>query len=147
MPFRAGEIVTAAALNRLQPVTYFADAGSDLVGPVTNTDVPDATVTFDTQAANAVFVAQAVVDFDTVGAGTTTIGTAQCVVDGVVQSGIATFQAGAATLNDRGTQAQMWQGTLAAAGSHTIHLEGTLPANMEINAVHTKILVTIFEVV
>lgn len=147
MPFRAGQIVTAGQLNRIQPRPYHAEATVDLVGAVGAADISGATVTFDTLATNAVATVWAFVDFDTTGAGTTTNATVSCVVDGVTQSGVATFQVGAATANDRGTPGQTWQAVLAATGSHTIKLQGTLPTNCEVNAVHTKLTVVVFEVV
>ncbi|HEY9416032.1 MAG TPA: hypothetical protein VIQ30_14810 [Pseudonocardia sp.] len=147
MSILAGENVTAARLNRMQPTTYYAVATSDLVGAATGADVVGATVTFSTTAANAVYVAQAIFDFDTSGAGTTTIGTGMLAVDGSAQAGQALLQVGAATANDRATAGQQWRGTLAATGSHTIKLTATIPANMEINATHTTLLLTVYEVV
>jgi hypothetical protein len=146
MTLGAGAIVTVDELLRLQPTTYHAIASSDLVGSVTTTDITGATLTFDTETANAVYVAEAVFDFDTTTPGTTTIGVGFLNVDGSNQTSQSLFQVGAATANDRTSSTQRWRGTLATAGSHTLKLQGTVPANMEINATHTVLTVTIYEV-
>jgi hypothetical protein len=144
MPIDAGQIVTADELLRLQPVTYQATASSDLAGAATNADVPGATITLTTTAANAVYVAVGVFDYDLQGT-TTVIGTGMLAVDGTNQTAQALFQQGIST--DRMTASQVWRGTLAAAGSHTLKLRGTLPSGMEMNATHTTLTVTIYEVV
>lgn len=144
MPILAGEIVTAARLNRMQPVPYEAVASAALNGPVTDTDITGASITLTTTAANAVYVARCFVDFDNDAAGTN-FATVKLVVDSVAQSGQANYQQGVAT--DRATPGQSWKGTLASAGSHTLKLTGTLPAEVNINSGHTKLTVTIYEVV
>jgi len=143
----AGALVTADQFNRIQPNTYHASCSSDLVGSVTATAITGASITLTTETDGAVWTAVANFDFDTAGSGTTTAGEGLLFVDGVEAGGKALFQVGAATANDRGTVGQNWMGTLATAGSHTLALRGTLPANMEINAGHTRLTVTVFEVV
>lgn len=149
MPFLSGQVVTADDLNHLKPTSYLATATVDLVGSVTNTDVVGATMTIDTETDNAVFDAIAIGDFDTVGGGTTTAASFRLMVDGVeADTSRGIFQVGAATANDRQTTPQVWHGTIPVAGPHTIKIQAsTLPANMEINALHTRLLVTIHEVV
>lgn len=147
MSISALEIVTAGKLRALQPTPYFATASSDMVGSTSNVDVTGATLTFNTTYANAIYTAFTVFDFDTVSTGTTTAGTGGLMVDGVTQSAQAIFQAGAATGNDRSTVSQIYSGTLPSTGSHTIKLRVvSLPANMEINATHTNLLVVVYEV-
>jgi hypothetical protein len=140
----AGEIVTAARLNRLQPKTYYAIGSGSVAGAASNSDVPSATVTFDTEADNAVYMVHGVWDVNWTGA-TTTIGTARIAVDGTVQSPLCTWQAEVAT--DRGTYGQSYSGTLAAAGSHTIKLVCSPAANQSVEGVNSSISVTIYEVV
>lgn len=151
MAILAGEIVTAGRLNRMQPTTYEAVASSDLGIGQTDQDVTGASVTLTTTAANAVYVAEATFDFDSIGTGSTTAAVGFLNVDGVNQTAQAVFQVGAGTANDRGTVTQQWRGTLASAGSHTLKLRGTTPGSsgngIEINGTHTKVLVTIYEVV
>jgi hypothetical protein len=144
MALDAGAVVTADELRRLQPTTYQAIATADLAGSVTTTDVTGATVTLTTETDDAVFVATGVFDFDLTGAVTTT-GQGFLAVDGTRETAEALL--GAEVSTDRGTTTQMWRGTLGTAGSHTLKLQGTLPANMEINATHTTLTITIYEVI
>lgn len=144
MSILAGEIVTAARLQRLQPVTYYAQGSGTLVGASSNGDVPSATVTFNTATANAVYVATGVWDIDIVTA-TTAITTARIAVDGTVQSPLMTYAGEVAT--DRATVTQTYRGTLATAGSHTIKLVASPPANVQIQGANSSIAVTIYEIV
>lgn len=144
MTILAGEIITAARLQRLQPVTYYAIGSGTLAGAATNGDVPSATVTFDTDVANAVYMVTGVWDWDIVTA-TTATGTARIMVDGAVASPLCTFAGAVST--DRGTVTQSYQGTLAATGSHTIKLVASPAANQQIQGANSSISVTIYEVV
>lgn len=146
MPILAGEVVTAARLNRLQPTPYHVDASAPIGPSVTDTDIPGATITLTTQTNNAKFEATGDYDFDYSGAATA-LEQGKLVVDGVIQTGTANCQDGTATTNDRRTHSRTWYGTLVTAGSHTLKLTATLGSGIAINATHTGITVRIYEVV
>jgi hypothetical protein len=144
MPILAGERVTAARLNRLQPKTYSVTSNALLSGSVTDSDVPGASISLTTETDNAVYLATAAADLDLSGA-TTNLGRCKLSVDSSIQSPEALFQAAAAT--DRVTASQQWRGTLGSAGSHTLKLVATLPASMDLRNIHTGLIVVIYEVV
>lgn len=144
MAFLAGEKVTAARLNRLQPKTYRAAATSTLSGPSTNGDVPGATVTFTTEAADAEYVAHAVFDYRMTGT-PTTLGSGNIHVDSVLQAEYATFRDGGGSSGTSATVAQVYRGTLSAAGSHTIKLVASPVTGQQVN-IYSSITVTIHEV-
>lgn len=144
MSFLAGETITAARLNRLQPTTYRAVATSTLSGPATNADVPGATITFTTQAASAVYKVEAVYDYRLTGT-PTTLGSGNIAVDGSVQTEYALFRDGSGTINTGATITQVYRGTLSAAGSHTIKLVASPVSGQQLN-VYSTITVTIYEV-
>ncbi len=140
--FLAGENVTAGRLNLLQASVYQAKATSATGGGATsNTDVPGCSVTFNTVNPNATFHVVYFGDFDLTGA-TTLVGLTRPKIDGVIVGTYACYQAGVAT--DRSTPGNFYLGTLPTAGSHTIGLVSTLPANMQLNIV-TQLLVTVYE--
>jgi hypothetical protein len=142
--FASGEKIRASRLNRIQPVSYLANANGDVPALSTDVDVPGATITLTTLAANAVYVAVAFFDFDLTGASTAT-GTGKLVVDGATQTATANM-AGEVT-TDRMTPGQTWKGTLASAGSHTLKLTATTGASQIVQDTHTTLQVTIYEVV
>ncbi|MEU2149310.1 hypothetical protein ABZ741_34060 [Streptomyces globisporus] len=150
MPILAGQIITAGQLNRLQPVVYSATGSSNLVLTTTDTDVPGASVTLTTGTANAIYVAHGVFCFDAGGA-VTDFGSGILNVDGAQASGNARWSGEVGT--DFGTDTQLWTGTLPAAGSHTLKLQGSRSAapaggiQITMLGAFTKILVTIYEVV
>lgn len=145
MPFAAGEIVTAARLNRLQPRKYHAIGSGTVAAGSTNVDVPSATYTLTTEEDNAAYDVVATFDFDLSGA-TTSAGTGRLYVDGVAQSPLAVYAAEVAT--DRtGGIAQTYSGTLGTAGSHTLKLVATTPANMIVQGAGCSLAITITEVV
>lgn len=147
MPFLAGEIVTAARLNRIQPVPYQAIASSNLTGIQTNADIPGATITLTTLTNSAVYVCHGVFDAGITGANVAIL-SGGLSVDGAVQTARGLLQQAAGANNDRVTAAQEWRGTLATAGSHTLKLVGTCSdADNAFRATHTVIEVTIYEVV
>ena len=146
MPILSGDIVTAATLNRLQTKSYHADATSAVGPSVTDTDVPGATITFNTETDGATFVATGDYDFDYSGAATV-LEQGKLVVDGAIQAGTANCQDNSSGANDRRTHSRTWHGTLATAGSHTIKLTVTLGSGITVNATHTGITVRIDEVV
>lgn len=122
MPFLAGQTITAAQLNRIQPVTYEGIASSTLSTTTTVADVVGASVTLTTTAANAIYVVNATFDmFASTASGTTAL-QGRLDVDGVNAGREAVFIA--ATTGERGTVHQQWRGTLALAGSHTLKLRG-----------------------
>ncbi|MEV6079655.1 hypothetical protein AB0L80_31770 [Streptomyces sp. NPDC052069] len=145
MPILAGQVVTAAQLNRLQPKGYHAIGSGTVVGAVTNGDVPDATVTFTTETAGATYKAWAVWDVDIGPSPTTGTGTARISVDGTVVSPLATF--GQEVPTDRLTVSQNYSGVLAAAGSHTLKLVASPAANQTIQGANSTITVIITEAI
>ncbi|MFJ8866712.1 hypothetical protein ACIRD6_13280 [Streptomyces sp. NPDC102473] len=146
MPIPAGGIVTAGQLGRMQPKPYDAVGTSNLVGPVTDGDVPGCSVTFTTTTANAVATVVIAVDFDFTAA-TTTLGSGRLNVDGVGESKYTIFQQGPGTSTDRATGGQTYRVTLAAAGSHTLKITATAPTGMLITGVYTSLVATVYEVV
>lgn len=144
MPILSGQVVTADDLNHLKPTPYLATSNADLAGAVTDTDIPNVTMTINTETDNAVYTAVGFVDFDNTSA-TTTVATAGLVVDGVTQPGLVIYQQGISS--DQMSPGGVWQGTLAVAGPHTLKLIATLPALISTRNPHTKLAVTIHEVV
>lgn len=149
MGFLAGERVTAARLNRLQPKTFIARASADLTGVVTDTDVTGATITLTTETNNAVYVAIAPAIADWNGAaGSTNFVRCKLSVDGAIQSAETQAEQAAGAAGDRIPGAQVWRGTLATAGSHTLKLVATInDADQRLLQEHTALQVTIYEVV
>jgi hypothetical protein len=155
MAFQAGQKVTAAQLNRLQPAVYFTQTSSGTTFSTTTlTDVPGGSVTFTTQNANATYLAQANFSYKTVTAGTASPFTrGALLVDGVQASGESRWSEGA-TGSDSGDYdmaPKSWSGTLPAAGSHTLKLQCALSnvtggAQVQCTG-FTDLTVTIFEVV
>jgi len=126
MAILAGQIVTAGQLNRLRPSTYFAQCSSALTkSDTTNVDITGATVTFSTTAANAEYAVYAVFDcaVGTSSASTRMLG--RIVTDGSAEPGFGIHEMDNL---DRDTVSAVAKGTLAAAGSHTIKLQGALSA-------------------
>ncbi|MEU6491081.1 hypothetical protein ABZ890_11890 [Streptomyces sp. NPDC046984] len=143
MGFLAGEDITAARLNRLQPKQYWAQASALLETNQTAQDIPGVTVTFNTEMPNAVYTACLVADFDW-NAVDTTLSSARIKVDGGFP--INLFAVGQMQVaSDRGTNAQNYRGVLGSAGSHTITAVGTTVTN-RIN-VYSSLLVVVYEVV
>ena len=87
-------------------------------------DITGATVAVTTTRPNALVFVTAVFDMSTDVTGNTFLGS--LVVDGAAQVAKATLRL--ATLNLRLTVAQSWVLTLAAAGPHTLKLQGALDA-------------------
>jgi len=148
MPFAAGEIITAGRLNRLQPVTYEASATADLTLSTTETDIVGATVTLTTQTAGAVFVVEGTFDFSAATGAAGVIMVGRLSVDG--STDIEEAHADGSTTGARVTANQEWRGTLATAGDHTLKLRALKSAaggTMSARTIHTKVLITIYEVV
>lgn len=151
MPILAGDIVTAATLNRLQPKTYTALATSTLAAGSTDADVVGASVTFTTETNNAVYIAIADYQLIWTGAGTSSAIGKLSVDSSIVTGQIATRQAPgtAADNGDSEALSRTWRGTLGTAGSHTIKLVATTGANQTISATSsaTTLTVVVYEVV
>jgi hypothetical protein len=141
MSFAAGETVTAAKLNRLQPKTY-EEPATGSVAAATTADIPGCSITLTTETDGAVFIATGNVDFNPTGVpgGDSQI---RLDVDGVDQAGLIIYRSGTAT--DRLPGSHTWRGTLTTAGSHTLKLEATTAANVVVEGVHTNLVVTILE--
>jgi hypothetical protein len=138
----AGETITAARLNRLQPVTYRAVSSGVLNGSVTSADIPGLSLPITTETAGARYTALLVVDVDLTGA-STALASARLMVDGTALGEFATF--GAEVSTDRGTVAQTYEGSFGSAGAHTVKAIATLAANQSIN-LYSSLLVTVYEV-
>ncbi|MDI9885306.1 hypothetical protein QMZ92_13110 [Streptomyces sp. HNM0645] len=149
MPFYAGQTVTAGQMDRVQPTPYEGAASGALTSTTTTyADIPGATVTLTTKAANATYVAEATLDANVVGTSPTILMVGRLVVDGVADTGLAIK---GMVVADRATISGRWKGTLAAAGSHTLKLQGALTSALAGGGVwqqtDTKLQVTISEVV
>jgi hypothetical protein len=149
MAILAGQKLTAGQLARIQPQHYEGAATSALtVSTTTYADIVGATVTFTTTAANARFKAEAIFDASVGTVSGTNLMVGRLVVDGTPDSGgLAVY---AMDVQDRATVAQQWTGTLAAAGSHTLKLQGACTASGSGSGTFlqsdTKLIVTITEV-
>lgn len=144
MAFSAFQTITAAALNRIQPAPYEA-TGTDYTLTTTLTDIPSATRTFSTSAANARAVITAQCD-----CWVTTVG-AQAVirlsVDGAMQPEDVVFDVPTASARIPGIGT--WQVTLASSGSHTIKLRGYKDAGgaSVLRLVASQLSIVVYEVV
>ncbi|WP_228979727.1 hypothetical protein [Streptomyces sp. DH12] len=126
MPILAGRKVTADELARLRPQMYFARATTARTKTDTvYEDILGASYTFTTTAAGAEYGVFATFDcaVGTTAASNRMLG--RIVTDGVAEEDLAIHQMNAL---DRDTVAALAKGTLAAAGSHTIKLQGALSA-------------------
>ncbi|MDX2679300.1 hypothetical protein [Streptomyces soliscabiei] len=149
MAYLAGERMTAGRTNRLQPVDYDAAATSALpVATTTYADIPGCSITFTTAVAGATYKAWGTFDCNVTTTSGSILMVGHLLVDGVVDTGIAVY--GMDTL-DRATIAMTWKGTLAAAGSHTLKLQGALTSALASGGSFlqsdTKLMLTITEVV
>jgi len=143
MAILAGETVTAAKLNRLQPKRYTTNA-SAIVPASTTADITGCSITVTTETAGAGYMVVGSGDFNPTGipGGDSQI---RLDVDGTDASGLIVYRSSSGT--DRFSQGRTWYGTLAAAGSHTLKLEATTAANVVIEALHTTMTLIIYEVV
>lgn len=146
MAFAAGERITGARLNRLQPVQYYDLITASLTKTTTTfEDIPGCSVTFTTTADNAAYSVVAVFDcaVGTVSATTDMVG--RIVTDGVAETQTARHQMDNL---DRDTVSTLALGTLASAGSHTIKLQGalTVAAGSGTFQIFTGMVITIAEV-
>lgn len=144
MAFQAGERMTAARLNRLQPKTYSAVGSGTLTGAQSNADVTDATITLTTEVANATYKAWCVWDCITTNTASGTL-LARMSLDGSALTPLATFNG--PDSGERGTIGQHYSGTLTASGSHTFKLIASPNANQQVQGTNSSIMVEITEVV
>lgn len=144
MPVLSGDIITAATLNRLQPKTYSATASSNLAGSATDTDVPGATVTFNTETDSATVEIKAAVSYNWTA--NTAVATVECWQDSTPLTGKAICDPDNTT--GRVTAYQEWKVSPGIAGSYTFKLVGeSIPVSMTIDATHTAIHCTVTEAV
>ncbi|MFH9134446.1 hypothetical protein [Streptomyces sp. NPDC017524] len=123
MPILAGQNVTAGQLNRLQPRQFSAAATSALSASTTYALIPGCSLTLPSTAATAAWTATGVFDCSVTTTHTTNLMVGRLVVDTVAQAGLAVH---AMDTLDRDTVAMLWSGTFAAAGSHTLQMEGVI---------------------
>lgn len=144
MAFVASDTLTAARLNRLQPKSLYAAATGTVAASQTNVTVPGCSITFNTETNNATVEITWWVSFYGAAVAPTTFGSARAILDG---SGAPVFAMGdSRTANSKDTPSMGWNTTIAAAGSHTVLLQATTPANMTI-AQYTALRVVVYEVV
>lgn len=144
MAFLAGDLLTAQRANRLQPKKYYRAATGTVAASQTNADVPGLSVTFTTETNGAQVDCAWVVDFDLSGS-ITTVAASRLLLDGGTASDNSAIFGGEIS-TDRGTCAQQQQYTIPTAGSHTIKVQATTPANFTINT-HSTLVVEVREVV
>jgi hypothetical protein len=148
VPLWAGQIFTAGQAERLQPVPYIAPASSPLTSTTaTYADIPGCSITLNTKAANARYVANATFDCNVGNTSPTILMVGRMLVDGNPDSGLAIK---GMVVADRATVHMQWQGILSAVGSHTFKLQGALTAALATGGTFqqtdTKLQVTISEV-
>ncbi|MEU1775336.1 hypothetical protein ABZ501_20270 [Streptomyces sp. NPDC019922] len=146
MPILSGQVLTAGQLTRLQPRPYDVTASGNLALGTAEADVPGASITLTTLAANAVYVATGTFSFDITTA-TTAFASGALDVDGTAPSGQARWSGEVGT--DFGPAVQQWSGTLPAVGNHTFKLRGSMSAGTGITILgaYTRLIVTVYEVV
>lgn len=149
MAFFAGEMLLAQRLNRLQPIDYEAPATSPLaVATATYADIPGASLTITTETTGATYKAIGIFDCNVATTSPTILMVGRLLVDGVGAEGIAIYAMDTA---DRATIAMTWRGSLGAAGSHTLKLQGALNGALASGGSFlqsdTKLSVTVLEVV
>lgn len=144
MPILAGDVVTAAQLNRLQPTTYQATASAALSGAATDTDITGASITLTTETDDAVVEIKAAVSFNW--SANTAVATVECWQDSTALTGKAICDPDNTT--GRVTAYQQWRLNPGPAGSYTFKLVGeSIPASMTVDATHTTIHAKVTEAV
>lgn len=145
MAFAAGETITAAKLNRIQPVTYAADCTGTYAITTTVATITGVSITFNTTTDNALYAATGFADITQL-ATTNNDAFVWLGVDGVDSADSAPF--GGQVSGDRDTVAKVWRGTLGTAGSHTLTLRASATANSQYQAnTNSGLHVVIYEVV
>lgn len=140
--FAAGETVRAGKLNRLQPVCFRAVGSGTVAGGSTEAAITGCSITFSTQAANAIALINGHFSVD-LGGATTGLMQGRCFVDGAIISTMARFSGEVAT--EECTVSQNWRQTLTTVGSHTIDLRATTGTNVTLTGAYCTIDVTIYE--
>jgi hypothetical protein len=131
------------------PAPYLLSAACSAPVTVTGTamtDIPGCSITFSTVNANASVLVTGVFDAQAVTMSGAAVATGNCAVDGTLQPGQATHDEIA--VGDRGTVSQVWNVTLAAAGSHLIKLQGALSGasgSTQFNATHTTLTLLVLD--
>lgn len=147
MTILAGQKVTAAELNRLRTKKYHGECTTALTKTdATFADIAGCSITLTTETAGATYSVVGIFDcaVGTSSASTRMLGRLN--VDGAIGTGFGVHEMDNL---DRDTVGMTWQGTLAAAGAHTIKLQGALSAAAGSGTfqLFTRILVFIDEVV
>lgn len=144
MAFLAGERITAARINRLQPTPYSATGSGNLALSTSEADVTGASITLTTETDGAYYVCHATFAFDITSA-TTSFATGNMYLDGSAITGSCRWSGEVTT--DFGTDTQMWHGAVGTAGSHTFKLRGSMSSGtgIQILGAFTRIIVTIYE--
>lgn len=149
MPILAGQKVTAQQLGRLQTKKYSATASGSLTRTDgTWADIPGCSVTLTTETANARYDVIGIFDCSVGATSTTILMDGRLMVDGVADATV--FGIHAMDNLDRDTVSQVFDGTLATPGVHTLKLQGALSGSLATGGtfqVFSKIRVEITEVV
>jgi hypothetical protein len=144
MPILAGQKVTADQLTHLQPKSYSVTGTGNLVGPVTNADVPGCSITLTTETAGATYKAWIVIDHDKTTANST-VNFGRLNVDGANQA--ATTASAQDAVTDRTAAGQNYHGVLATAGAHTLKVVASPPTGNQVLGTNTTLVVEITEAV
>lgn len=142
MSFAPGQFITAQRLNRLQPVTYWAQASAVVVASTALADVPGTSIsiTVQTNGASAAFWFHG--HFYGTGVPASN-GSLQAVWD--VNSS-PTFGVGQPTVaNEKYGAGNTWLTTVSTAGTYTFKLKASTSTNMTM-PVYTALMVQITEV-
>lgn len=141
MPILAGDVVTAATLNRLQPKTYSAECTASITAAG---DVTGATITLTTETDGAFVVIKGCGSYNW--SANTAVSTITCQQNGTPLAGKIICDPDGTV--GRETNYQQWRVNPGVAGSYTFKLVGeAVPANMTIDATHTTIQCTVYEAV
>jgi hypothetical protein len=144
MTFLAGDIITAARLNRLQPASYYAIGSGTVVGSLTNADVPSATLPILNATVGATYMAWCAWDANVTSASAGTL-VVRMAIDGVAQAPNGTYNS--PTNLGRGQPVNFYMGTLSTTITHTFKLIASPLAGQVIQGVNCSIMVQILEVV
>lgn len=141
----AGEIQVQGTRAYLMTQLQLNRASGGLTLNTTQTTIPNCTFSLPTVTTNARYKAEIVMDTETSVAGTG-IAIGRLVVNGVTQAQEAIYQS--PTAGTRMTVTQNYEGTLAAAGSHSFTFQALKTAGtatLGVGATHCTLRVTIYE--
>lgn len=140
----AGDVDTTLRNHFANKLGYAIASSSVAISTATAVDIPGASITFNTAAANARGLVIGTFDANVTATGNSFLG--QVSVDGVDQaSPVAIFRLSALP---RATISQSWSVTFAAAGAHTVKLRGKLDAaagTCTVQPTGTSILLLVLE--